>query len=31
MGMFLQGESRYLPKLIGIGIVSLGLVLVGLG
>ncbi len=31
LGLTLQGEPRYLPKLLGIGIVSLGLVLVGIG
>jgi uncharacterized membrane protein len=31
LGMTLQKEPRYMPKLIGIGIVSIGLLLVGLG
>ncbi|MAT99487.1 MAG: multidrug DMT transporter permease [Anaerolineaceae bacterium] len=31
LGLTLQQEPRYLPKLLGIGIVSVGLVLVGLG
>ena len=31
LGLTLQQEPRYLPKLIGIGIVSIGLVLVGVG
>ena len=31
LGLTLQQEPRYWPKIIGIGIVSLGLVLVGLG
>ncbi|MDH3293044.1 MAG: hypothetical protein OER95_01830 [Acidimicrobiia bacterium] len=31
LGFILQGEPRYRPKLIGIGVVTLGLVLVGLG
>ena len=31
MGLILQGEARYRPKLIGIAIVSIGLILVGLG
>jgi drug/metabolite transporter (DMT)-like permease len=31
LGLTLQHEPRYLPKLIGIGIVSVGLVLVGVG
>ena len=31
LGLTIQQEPRYLPKLIGIGIVSLGLVLVGIG
>lgn len=31
LGLTLQQEPRYLPKLLGIGIVSLGLVLVGVG
>ena len=31
LGLTIQGEPRYLPKLLGVGIVSLGLVLVGIG
>ncbi len=31
LGIRLQHEPRYLPKLIGIGIVSVGLILVGIG
>lgn len=31
LGITLQGEPRYRPKLVGVGIVSVGLVLVGLG
>lgn len=31
LGLTLQQEPRYLPKLLGIGIVSVGLVLVGMG
>lgn len=31
LGLTLQQEPRYLPKLIGIGIVSIGLVMVGIG
>lgn len=31
LGITLQHEPRYLPKLIGIGIVSTGLILVGIG
>lgn len=31
LGLTLQQEPRYLPKLLGIGIVSIGLVLVGIG
>lgn len=31
LGLTLQQEPRYLPKLVGIGIVSVGLVLVGIG
>ena len=31
LGLTLQQEPRYLPKIIGIGIVSVGLVLVGVG
>ena len=31
LGLTIQGEPRYLPKLLGVGIVSLGLVLVGVG
>lgn len=31
LGLTLQQEPRYLPKLVGIGVVSAGLVLVGIG
>ncbi len=31
LGLTLQGEPRYRPKLIGIGVISLGLIFVGLG
>lgn len=31
LGLTIQGEPRYLPKILGIGIVSLGLILVGVG
>jgi drug/metabolite transporter (DMT)-like permease len=31
LGLTLQQEPRYLPKIIGIGVVSVGLVLVGIG
>ncbi|MFK7803458.1 MAG: multidrug DMT transporter permease [Anaerolineae bacterium] len=31
LGMTIQKEPRYLPKLIGIGIISIGLILVGFG
>ncbi|MBT3389261.1 MAG: EamA family transporter [Chloroflexi bacterium] len=31
LGLTIQGEPRYTPKLLGIGIVSLGLILVGVG
>lgn len=31
LGLTLQNEPRYRPKLLGIGIVSVGLVLVGIG
>ncbi|MGB1252787.1 MAG: multidrug DMT transporter permease [Candidatus Promineifilaceae bacterium] len=31
MGLVLQNEPRFVPKLIGIGIVSIGLILVGFG
>jgi uncharacterized membrane protein len=31
LGLTIQQEPRYLPKLMGIGIVTVGLVLVGIG
>jgi uncharacterized membrane protein len=31
LGLTLQQEPRYQPKIIGIGVVSVGLVLVGIG